>query len=137
MYFVDTNIFVYAHDESDLRKSENARKLLTQLIRTREGCISAQVIQEFCNVSLRKSAIPLKSEDVALIIQDLFKPLLAHRPSTEFYLNALKVYRRYSLSFYDALIVQAAIDLDCKAIYSEDMQTGAQYERVTIINPFA
>jgi len=137
MFFIDTNVFVYAHDLTDARKSQIARDLLIKLSTTQSGCISTQVIQEFCNVALRKSLTPLKPEDVRAIIRELLTPLLAHQPDASFYLRTLETYDRYSLSFYDAAIVQAAIDLNCKAIYSEDMQAGAKYGTVTIINPFA
>jgi predicted nucleic acid-binding protein len=60
MFFIDTNVFVYAHDDSDHRRSSIARKLLTELSYTHEGCISTQVVQEFCNVTLRKSTTPLR-----------------------------------------------------------------------------
>lgn len=137
MVLIDTNIFVYAHDETDIQKARIARKLLIELASAKEGCISTQVIQEFCNVTLKKSVSPLKTEDVRKIIRELLQPLLTHKPDAAFYLRALETYDRYSLSFYDSLIVQAAIDLDCSAIYSEDMQAGARYGKVRIVNPFA
>jgi predicted nucleic acid-binding protein len=137
MIFIDTNVLVYAHDESDLKKSQAARKLLIDLINSKEGCISPQVIQEFCNVMLKKSNGTVKPTDMKQIIRDLLLPLLAHKPDEMFYIKALEIYYRYSLSYYDSAIVQAAIDLDCHAIYSEDMQSGTKYEKVRVINPFA
>lgn len=136
MNFIDTNIFIYAHDTSDPAKTRQARELLVKLVDNHEGCISTQVIQEFCNVSLSKSVIPLKPTDVRNILSNLLEPLLAHRPDIEFYNRTLKTFERYSLSFYDAMIVQAAIDLRCKVLYSEDMQANAIYGGVRIVNPF-
>lgn len=136
MVFIDTNIFVYAHDEANQEKSEKARSLLIELVENKEGSISTQVIQEFCNVALRKSATPLKGKDVRNIIRELMIPLLRHQPDSDFYLRSLEIYERYSLSFYDALIVQAAIDLNCSILYSEDLQDNAQYGKVRVINPF-
>ena len=80
MVFIDTNIFVYAHDETDPTKAKLARQLLVDLASDKNGCISTQVIQEFCNVALRKSATPLLPKDVGRIIRELLSPLLAHRP---------------------------------------------------------
>ena len=136
MDFIDTNIFIYVHDETDVKKSLKARALLIELTSTNKGCISTQVIQEFCNVALRKSATPLKIIDVRKIVRELMDPLLAHQPDAEFILRALETYDRYSLSFYDAMIVQAAIDLHCTILYSEDLQHGAQYNKVKVVNPF-
>jgi predicted nucleic acid-binding protein len=136
MYFIDTNIFVYAHDETDLLKAKRARQLLIELAGSNKGRISTQVIQEFCNVALRKSLTPLKVSDTRKIVRELFTPFLAHQPDAAFYLRVLDMYERYSLSFYDAAIVQAANDLNCTVLYSEDLQTGAQYGKIKVVNPF-
>ncbi len=137
MVFIDTNIFVYAHDESDLQKALKARNLLVELTSTKRGCISTQVINEFCNVALRKSLTPLKAIDVRRIVRELLSPLLAHQPDSAFYLRTLEAFERYSLSFYDAAIVQAAMDMNCTVLYSEDLQAGAKYGKVRVVNPFA
>lgn len=136
MYFIDTNIFVYAFDETDLLKTQKARKLLTKLSASKEGCISTQVIQEFCNVVLRKSITPLDTKDVRKIISELLAPMLLHQPNTNFFLRTLETYERYSLSFYDAAIVQAAIDCNCELLYSEDLQAETKYGNTLVINPF-
>ena len=136
MHFIDTNIFVYAHDETDPQKSQKARQLLVALMGANSGCISTQVVQEFCNVVLRKSLTPLKASDVRKIVRELLTPFLAHQPDGAFYLRVLETYERYSLSFYDAAIVQAANDLHCTILYSEDLQAGAQYGKVKVVNPF-
>jgi len=137
MVFIDTNVFVYAHDATDPEKTLRARKLLTELTATKSGCISTQVLHEFCNVALKLSAVPLKAADVREIVRELLIPLLAHRPDGPFYIRVLETFEKYSLSFYDAMVVQAAIDLQCTRLYSEDMQAGAKYGKVTVINPFA
>lgn len=137
MDFIDTNIFIYAFDESDARKTQIARKLLADLTDLRRGRISTQVLQEFCNVVVKKSVTPLKPNDVRKVIRELFAPLLAHQPGVDFYIRTLETYERYSLSFYDAAIVQAANDLNCTVLYSEDLQTGAHYGKVLVVNPFA
>src|SRR5487761_1502330 len=122
--FIDTNIFIYAQAENDNEKAQKARQLLTKTVKTHTGFISTQVIQEFCNVALKKSDLPLKSSDIAEILEELLLPMLAHVPSVSFYKEVLKLYERYSLSYYDAMIVQAAIVLNCDLLYSEDMQNG-------------
>lgn len=137
MFFIDTNIFVYAHDETDSRKSKEARELLKDLTNSKSGVISTQVIQEFCNVTLRKSLTPLKPGDVRKIVRELLAPLLAHQPDFAFYIRTLETYERHSLNFYDAAIVQAAADLNCAILYSEDLQANALYGNVKVINPFA
>ena len=134
--FIDTNVFVYAQDNSDEIKTKMSQELIAKLFLEKQGFISTQVIQEFCNVFLKKSEKPLQPNDVAEIIDDLLVPLLAHTPDSSFYKRAINTYSRYALSFYDALIVQAAIDLKCELLYSEDMQNGTRYNGVTVVNPF-
>lgn len=134
--FIDTNIFIYAQDEEDKQKALVAQKLITQLFKTHTGSISTQVVQEFCNVTLKKASQPLTVTEVNDIADELLLPLLAHTPDGSFYKRVLKTYARYSLSFYDSMVVQAAIDLQCDVLYSEDMQNGAHYGGVTAVNPF-
>jgi predicted nucleic acid-binding protein len=136
MVFVDTNIFVYAHDETDLHKSSQARQLLTELIGEGQLAISTQVIQEFCNATLKKAKEPLSPKDVRRIIRELLAPLVAHQPDAAFCIRTLETYEKYSLSFYDAAIIQAANDLHCTILYSEDMQDGQQIGGVKVVNPF-
>ena len=137
MDFIDTNIFIYTVDTSDVRKTKLSRQLIRDLRTTNTGCISTQVVQEFCNVALKKSAIPLNADDVADIITTVFKKMALYTPGTDFYLNALKLYASHSLSFYDTLILQAAIEMGCSTLYSEDLQAGQKIGGVTIVNPFA
>lgn len=136
MTFADTNIFIYAHDNSDPEKSEKARKLLLDLLSQKQLVISDQVVQEFCNAALKKAKIPLKIQDVRKIVRELLSPLVGHNIDPGFCLRVLDMFDRYSLSFYDASIVQAANDLDCQVLYSEDLQDGATYGKVKIVNPF-
>lgn len=136
MKFIDTNIFVYAFDETDPRKTSLARTLLTEISSSGKGCISTQVVAEFCNVVLKKSVVPLKPTEVRKIIRELFSPLLLHQPDTDFYERVLETIEKYPLSFYDSAIVQAANDLRCTILYSEDMQANARYGTVKVVNPF-
>lgn len=79
---------------------------------------------------------PLGYSAARKIVRELLAPFLAHQPDATFYLRVLETYERYSLSFYDAAIVQAANDLNCTILYSEDLQAGARYGKVKVVNPF-
>lgn len=136
MDFIDTNIFVYTLDDTDPAKTQRARKLVAELADSGKGRISTQVIQEFCNVVLKKSANPLRPADVRNVVRKLVAPFLEHQPDIDFYFRVLDTFERYSLSFYDAAIVQAANDLNCTILYSEDLQAGMRYGKVKVINPF-
>ena len=58
-------------------------------------------------------------------------------PTPELYQSGLRVQTRYGFSFYDSLIVAAALEAGCTTLYSEDMQDGQRIEGLTIRNPFA
>ncbi|MFI5141140.1 MAG: PIN domain-containing protein [Bacteroidia bacterium] len=102
----------------------------------KQAVISSQVVQEFMNVALKQFKIKLSAIELELVMRELLKPLCAHTPNFNFYEQTLKLYSAYSIGFYDALIVQAAIDLGCSTLYSEDLQDGQQFGTVVIKNPF-
>ena len=136
MVFIDTNVFVYAHDKTDSLKSEIAQTLVLNHVSRNQAVISFQVIQEFCNVMLKESEKKLSIKDAKRIVQELLLPLVAHSQSGLSIENTLDLFDKYSLSFYDAAIVSAALDTGCNIIYSEDMQNGADYDGVIVVNPF-
>ena len=69
--FVDTNVLVYAHDDSAGHKRDQARALIEQLWESRDGCLSVQVLQEFFVSVTRKIAKPLDADTAKEIIADL------------------------------------------------------------------
>ena len=134
--FFDTNILVYQFDRAMPDKRRRAQELVQKGLREQTAVISSQVVQEFLNVALKKFDITIPVEELGLVMLDLLRPLCRHVPSLEFYDRTLGLYRQQSLSFYDALIIQAALDLGCRVLYSEDLQAGHQYGDLTIVNPF-
>ncbi len=107
--------------------------LLRQLNLSGDGVISTQVLQEHCNVGLRK---------LGLDSIYLRKQLKAHQQfevvqvTPAIIQGALDLHQTRSLSFYDALIVQTAKTAGCKILYSEDMQAEEIINGVKIVNPF-
>ena len=68
---------------------------------------------------------------------DALIPLWKINPTRELYLRSLNIKSRYLYSFYDSLIIAAALEADCKTLYSEDMQHGQRIEQLIIKNPFS
>jgi predicted nucleic acid-binding protein len=134
--FFDTNVLVYQFDKSTPQKRKQAIELIERYGFNGQAMISTQVAQEFMNVALKGFAIKLSFAELELVIDDLLKPLCAHSPNLDFYKQSLKLCASYSINFYDALIIQAALDCGCVKLYSEDMQDGQQFDNLTIINPF-
>lgn len=133
--FVDTNILVYAHDTSSGLKFQRARKIVEELWTSGLGVISTQVLQELC-INLRKRPLrPIGVAEVRRIIEDFLKwELVTNSPTSV--LAALDVETRYKLSFWDALIVQAAESAGAMLLYSEDFSHGQRYGTVRVLNPF-
>jgi predicted nucleic acid-binding protein len=65
-----------------------------------------------------------------------FQPLLVVHSSYSLYMEALTLSRRYSLSWYDSLIVSAASESQCRILYSEDLQHGQSFGSLKVQNPF-
>ena len=134
--FLDTNIFVYAVDRSDINKQKLADSLIGRMIDRRSGVVSYQVVQEFLNVALRKFVVPFTAEQARLCLSTVFRPLLVVQPSLGLFSDAIDIRSRHKLSWYDSLIVAAAIEADCSVLYSEDLSHGMKINGVQIENPF-
>jgi predicted nucleic acid-binding protein len=135
--FLDTNILVYSIDSSaELKqKRDVARKIVTTHIREESGVISIQVLQEFFQVATRKIETPISIDD-ALEYMQYMSTLQIITPDFDMVVAAARLHQRYSLSFWDALIVQAAKTTGCTQIVSEDLQDGFRLDGLTIKNPF-
>jgi predicted nucleic acid-binding protein len=135
-YFLDTNIFVYSFDSNEHTKSSIACELIQGALKEQTGCISSQVIQEFLNVSTRKFKPPLATEDSLKYLNTVLSPLCEIYASIELYRKTIETYKRWKYSFYDSMIITAAIQTNCSVLYSEDMQHNQNIQSLTIINPF-
>ena len=133
-HFLDTNVFIYLFDETNDHKRERAVRLIQESLVNETGCISYQVVQETLNVITRKlNATPEKARQ---ILDDTLIPLWRVNPTRTLYQRSLDLQTRYRFSFYDSLIVAAALEAGCKSLFSEDLQDGQQIEDLTITNPF-
>lgn len=134
-FFIDTNIIVYAFDKQVVEKSHKAQDLI-KLAHKGEGCISFQVVQEFLNVALKKFEVPLTPDDAKIYLSKILYPLCEVFPSEKLYFSAIEIMERWRFSFYDSLIIAAAIDSDCRILYSEDLKHNQKIYKLTIRNPF-
>jgi len=126
--FFDTNIVVYAQERGE--KGNIARALLAE-----GGYLSVQVLNEFASVSSRKQGRTWPEiEDAVSDILALVRPPLSI--TIDLNRQARRLASEIGFSFYEALIVAAAIKAGCQTLYSEDMQHGRTVGSVTITNPF-
>jgi predicted nucleic acid-binding protein len=135
-FFLDTNIFVYCFDRTAPAKARRALQLIRSGVENRKGIVSYQVVQEFFNVALRSFAQPMAVSDAEQYLSTVFRPLLAVHSSPALFGEALRLSARLRFSWYDALIVAAAIEGQCGILYSEDLQSGQRIGGLEIKNPF-
>lgn len=134
--FIDTNVFVYLFDETNERKRTIADRIVKTALETRTARISHQVVQETLNVVTRKLPSPMTVENAQRFLVQVLAPLWQIMPNVALYRRGLDVQARYRFSFYDSLIIAAALESGCTRLYSEDLQHGQQFEGLTIENPF-
>lgn len=135
-FFIDTNVFVYQLDATDRRKHKLAEKIVREALATGNACISSQVVQECLNVALRKAAVPLSTDAARAYLDAVLAPLMAVTASEALYHRALDAQARWRFSFYDALIVAAALQAGCRTLLSEDLQHGQVLDSLVVVNPF-
>ena len=131
--FVDTNILVYAHDLDAREKRETAKQKVEMLWQAvYPPAISIQVLQElYVNLNKKKIAIETAQE---LVVGYLCWEVIEN--SVELFKQSLDIQRRYKLSFWDSMIIAAAIKARAKEIWSEDLSHGQIFDGVEVVNPF-
>lgn len=132
--FLDTNILVYAHDRSSGAKHDRARALVEQLWHSGDGVLSTQVLQELCVNLRRKTNPPLPFEEIRRLLQDYLSwEVIVNR--ADLVVEALAIEERYKISFWDALILQAAETSGATVLYSEDLSATQNYGSIRVVNP--
>ena len=133
-YFVDTNILMYAHDAAAGEKHLRAKALVEKLWETRSGVLSTQVLQELA-VNLRnKVKKPLDAKATRDVVSDYLTWQVVVNGGDSI-LEALDLETRYQVSFWDALVIQAAQASGAEILYSEDLSDGQRYGSVRVKNP--
>ena len=133
--FVDTNFLVYLFDRDSPHKRTIARNIFKNEGLSGNLILSTQVLQEFYVSVTRKLATPLNPETAyRATLQLSVLPLVTIESSLV--LSAIRRSRQFSLSFWDALIIQSALQAGAERLWSEDMQDGQVIEGLRIENPF-
>lgn len=135
-YFIDTNIFVYSFDNRSPWKKARAQELIRSALENGDGVISTRVVQEFLNVATRKFVTPMEKDDSKNYLRIILNPLCQIYPSIDLYELGLELQAEVGFSFYDSLILAAAIEAGCESVVTEDLQDGQNVRGVMIKNPF-
>ena len=128
--FFDTNMLIYLYSNDDEQKKAACRNALQKY----EPIISTQVINELCNVFIRKMKLP--HDDVGKVVArvvSFFTLEMINMPEIE---RALQICKQYKFSYFDSLMLASAISCNAKYILTEDMQDGQEIEGVMIKNIF-
>jgi predicted nucleic acid-binding protein len=133
--FVDSNVLIYAHDVDAGPKNRTARTLVTRLWNEGTGLISSQVLQEFYVNVTRKIPSPLPRSTARHILRT-YSVWHTELTGPEEILMASELEEEHGLSFWDALIVSAAVKAGASTILSENFNPGQTIAGVLIQNPF-
>ncbi|MEO8298463.1 MAG: PIN domain-containing protein [Burkholderiales bacterium] len=131
--FFDTNVLVYAVDPSAGLKHAQADALMARHMQERTLVLSTQVLQEGYSVLTRKKQVPA---DTALDVVSTWAEEAVVPASVDLVLAGLALSRRYQMSMWDGLIVQAALQAGCGVLLSEDLQAGMRFGDLEVVNPF-
>jgi predicted nucleic acid-binding protein len=134
MYFVDTNILLYAVStaEGELSKRKRALTILDR----RDLALSVQVLQEFYVQATRPSKPQRLTHEQATSLIEAFCRFPVLEVSLALVRDALAVKERFAISYWDAAIVAAARMLECSKVLSEDLNHGQSFDGVVVENPF-
>ena len=128
--FLDTNVIVYLYSEKDLVKKQKAIDVINDY-----NCIvSTQVLNEFCNVGLKKLQLPII--EIRNILEEILDTCYLFVVNYEIIEQALTVKKSYGFSYYYSLMVASALKCDCDYLFSEDLQDGQVIVNTTIKNIF-
>ncbi|MEE4287516.1 MAG: PIN domain-containing protein [Mariniphaga sp.] len=129
--FFDTNILVYSYSFTELDKQRISRKLIEET----DSYISTQVLQELVNTLTKKFG---KSwNEAKKVVDESCKNNIVFSNQSKTISGACSIADKYQYSFYDSLIISAALSCKCKILFSEDFQHGQVIEdNLKIVNPF-
>jgi predicted nucleic acid-binding protein len=132
--FIDSNVWIYLLSDDEPAKKECARRVLAELTETSSKVVSWQVVNEVCANLLRKKG---KDESfVRMVIDFICGSCEVVEVAVPTVMAASDLRGRHSVSFWDSLVVAAALEAGCDALVSEDMQDGKMFGQLRVKNIF-
>jgi len=131
--FFDTNVLVYADDKATPAKQRRAIDLVAEHRRTGTGVVSLQVLQEYFVTVTRKLRVDSR---IARRKVELLAEFDVAAPEVSDILAAIDLHRLHGFSFWDALVLRAAMQAGCSVLFSEDLQDAREVDGIQIVNPF-
>jgi len=132
--FIDTNILIYAHDGGAGGKHTQSVDLLARLFEEQNGALSVQVLAEFYAVAIRK--LGMKADEAEAVVSDLGSWTI-HRPGHADLMRASRIHIRHKVAWWDSQILNSALELGCRVLWSEDFTDGQRFGALTVRSPFS
>jgi len=134
--FFDTNVLVYLFDRDEPAKAARSRELHEAHSGRLRAVLSTQVLQEFYATVTRRLRSPLEERAALGALRDYAEfPLVVVTPPLV--LAAAARSQQDRMSFWDSLIVEAALEAKAEILYSEDLQDGRRFGSLAVRNPYA
>ncbi len=134
---VDTNILVYAHDPSDIKKNHRSIEILDELRNSGAGVLSTQVLMEFVRAVTGNIPNPMNMKTAASQAR-IFIATWPVVPVTGFIVDeALRGVMSHRLSLWDAQVWATARMNQIPTVLTEDFAHGIEIDGVRFINPFS
>lgn len=132
--FVDTNVLLYAQDPRNPDKQVRAQVWLDWCWREQRGRISSQVLHELY-VNLRRLAPSLSALQAREMVCHYrrWHPWTVDDATVD---QAWLLQDKTSYSYWDSLMLAAALQQGCTYLLTEDLQHQQRIFKLAIINPF-
>jgi len=133
--FIDTNIWIYAVDAGEPQKQTAALAYILQTEQAHTIALSPQVMQEFFNATTCKKE-KLLNPEIALKHLAAMADFKVVESNAQSVLRAASLMQEHKLSWWDSLILEAAIRAKADVLASEDVQHGRKFGKLIVENPF-
>jgi predicted nucleic acid-binding protein len=134
LLFADTNLLVYSLDPADRTKRDRAVALIDRGMATGILITSPQCLNECYWVLASRRR--LVSRAAARSFVTALLPTCRAPLDTETVMLAWEAENQTGYSWWDCLLLAAALRSGCSYFLSEDLQDGQMIDRLQIMNPF-
>jgi predicted nucleic acid-binding protein len=130
--FIDTNVFIYLYSEDEIEKRNKSQTVVDKY----DCIISTQVLNEFCNVCIKK--LNKTTDEIELAVKEIIGQCTVNKIEKEHINEALKIHKKYGYGYFDCLMIVSALNADCKYLLTEDLAAGHIIDdTLTIVNIYA
>jgi predicted nucleic acid-binding protein len=138
MNAIDTNVFVYAFDASEPTKQQRARDFFDHVVASSAPTVIRWQVAVELLARFRKweAGGVMLHDDVRVRFERFLDTWNIVPPTIRILAASFQLKDNYSLSHWDSLLIAACLEAGVTRLYTEDMQSGANYGGVEIVNPF-